>query len=135
VQSRVWKMGFLILALLMMTCGVVARRRSRSLRAETDGSGFIADRGSREAGAIGGPRTAPTAGTWLRWLIFVGIPSSWLMGVTTYLTTDLAAVPLLWVIPLALYLLSFILAFADRASGLVRFAARAVPILVVPLVL
>ena len=38
------------------------------------------------------------------------------MGVTTYLTTDLAAIPLLWVIPLAIYLLSFILAFAVRGA-------------------
>ena len=39
------------------------------------------------------------------------------MGVTTYLTTDLASMPLLWIIPLALYLLSFILAFAGSAAG------------------
>ena len=51
-----------------------------------------------------------------RWLALVFIPSSWLMGVTTYLTTDLAAIPLLWVIPLAIYLVSFILAFASIGS-------------------
>ncbi len=39
------------------------------------------------------------------------MPSSLLLGVTTYITTDLAAVPLLWVLPLAIYLLTFILAF------------------------
>ena len=49
---------------------------------------------------------------WLRWIVLVFIPSSWLMGVTAYLTTDLAPIPLMWIIPLALYLLSFILAFA-----------------------
>ena len=43
------------------------------------------------------------------------LPSSLMLGVTTYLTTDLAAIPLLWAIPLALYLLSFILTFAPRA--------------------
>ena len=46
------------------------------------------------------------------------------MGVTTYLTTDLAAIPLFWVIPLALYLLSFILAFARSGAGVVRVADR-----------
>src|SRR5207244_12197301 len=86
-------------------------------------------------GATAGPQTPLTLVTWLRWLVLVFIPSSWLMGVTTYLTTDLAAVPLLWVIPLALYLLSFIVAFAGSAAGLVRLAARALPILLVPLVL
>ena len=43
---------------------------------------------------------ASTPATWLRWLVLVFVPSSWLMGVTTYLTTDLAAIPLLWIIPL-----------------------------------
>jgi spermidine synthase len=42
------------------------------------------------------------------------VPSSYLLGVTTYITTDVAAVPLLWVLPLAIYLLTFILAFAKR---------------------
>ena len=63
-----------------------------------------------------------TPAIWLRWLVLVFIPSSWLMGVTTYLTTDLASIPLMWIIPLALYLLSFILAFARSAAGLVRAA-------------
>ncbi len=73
--------------------------------------------------------------TGLRWLVLVSIPSSWMMGVTTYLTTDLAAIPLLWVIPLALYLLSFVIAFSGWSAGLVRLAARALPLLVLPLVL
>ena len=73
--------------------------------------------------------------TVLHWLVLVSIPSSWLMGVTTYLTTDLAAIPLLWAIPLALYLLSFIIAFSGGSTGLVRLASRALPFLVVPLVL
>ncbi len=57
------------------------------------------------------------------------------MGVTSYLTTDLAAMPMLWVIPLAIYLLSFIVAFAGSSSGPVRLAPQALPFLVVPLVL
>ena len=50
----------------------------------------------------------------MRWLVLAFIPSSLLLGVTTYITTDIAAVPLLWVVPLALYLLTFILVFAAR---------------------
>jgi hypothetical protein len=42
------------------------------------------------------------------------VPSSLLLGVTTFLTTDVAAVPLLWVIPLALYLLTFVVVFSRR---------------------
>ena len=50
----------------------------------------------------------------LRWLALAFVPSSLMIGVTTYITTDVAAVPLLWVIPLALYLLAFVLAFSRK---------------------
>ena len=47
----------------------------------------------------------------LRWIVLSFAPSSLLLGVTTYITTDLASVPLLWVLPLSLYLISFIIAY------------------------
>ena len=47
----------------------------------------------------------------LRWILLAFIPSSLLLGVTTHLTMDVASVPLFWVVPLVLYLLSFVLAF------------------------
>ena len=48
------------------------------------------------------------------WIALAFVPSSLMLGVTSYLSTDVASVPLLWVIPLALYLLSFIVAFARK---------------------
>src|SRR5262249_19797542 len=54
---------------------------------------------------------APTVGRRLRWIALAAAPSSLMLGVTTYVTTDIAAIPLFWVIPLALYLLTFILVF------------------------
>ena len=48
----------------------------------------------------------------LRWAFLAFVPSSLVLGVTTYVTTDVAAVPLLWVVPLALYLLTFVIAFS-----------------------
>jgi hypothetical protein len=57
--------------------------------------------------------TAPI--TWLRcirWIFLAAIPSSLMLGVTTYVSTDLSPFPLVWIIPLSLYLLSFILVFA-----------------------
>jgi hypothetical protein len=50
----------------------------------------------------------------LRWVLLAFVPSSLMLSTTTYLTTDIAAVPLLWVVPLAVYLLTFVLAFARR---------------------
>jgi len=54
----------------------------------------------------------PTFGLRVRWLALAFAPSSLLLGVTTFISTDIASVPLLWVIPLALYLLTFVLVFA-----------------------
>lgn len=56
----------------------------------------------------------PTAAQRLRWVLLSFAPSSLLLGVTTYISTDVAAVPLLWVVPLALYLLTFVIVFARR---------------------
>jgi hypothetical protein len=60
----------------------------------------------------------------LRWVACSFVPSSLMMGVTLFLTTDVAPVPLLWVVPLGLYLLAFVLAFA-RLPRLARELARA----------
>lgn len=49
-----------------------------------------------------------------RWLLLSFAPSSLLLGVTTFITTDIAPVPLFWVVPLALYLMTFMLAFAAK---------------------
>lgn len=53
--------------------------------------------------------------TWfrrLRWIGLTAVPSSLMLGVTTYITTDLSPIPLLWLIPLMLYLISFVLVFS-----------------------
>jgi spermidine synthase len=55
--------------------------------------------------------------TWsmrLSWLVLAFIPSSLMLGVTTYVTTDVASAPLLWIVPLAIYVGTFILVFAKR---------------------
>jgi hypothetical protein len=60
------------------------------------------------------PTIVPDRRWRLRWVLLSFAPSSLLIGVTTYLSTDIASVPFLWVIPLALYLLTFVLVFAQR---------------------
>ncbi|MFH1117495.1 MAG: fused MFS/spermidine synthase [Pseudomonadota bacterium] len=59
------------------------------------------------------PASADRLPRWT-WLILAAVPSSLLQSVTTYVTTDLASVPLFWIIPLGLYLLSFIIVFGRR---------------------
>ncbi len=62
------------------------------------------------------------------WILLSLVPSSLMLGLTTYLTTDIASVPLLWTLPLALYLLTFILVFAKVGDRLTPLAARALPV-------
>lgn len=63
-------------------------------------------------------RSAPPV-SWrqrLQWVALAAIPSSLMLGVTTHLTTDVASAPFLWVAPLALYLLTFVLAFQAKPA-------------------
>lgn len=68
-----------------------------------------------------------------RWLVLAFVPSSLVVSVTTYLTTDIAAVPLLWVVPLAVYLLTFILVFARTPPLPHYWMVRAQPLVVIVL--
>jgi hypothetical protein len=121
-QSAAWTGGFVLLLLLTLLSGFAHARGAVETTAapvETKGAG-----------------AKPTAGKQLRWLALAAIPSSLLLGVTTHLTTDIASVPLLWIVPLGLYLLTYVLAFARRRSIpekwlLVCQAAAVVPLAVV----
>ncbi len=57
-------------------------------------------------------KVKPTTKARLTWLLLAFLPSSLMLGVTTHISTDLAAFPLLWIIPLALYVGTFIIAFS-----------------------
>ena len=74
--------------------------------------------------------TAPSWGERGLWVILAAIPSSLMLGVTSYITTNIASAPFLWVIPLALYLSTFILAFSSRQflsqDGVLTFQAAAI---------
>ncbi|MGO9121986.1 MAG: fused MFS/spermidine synthase [Desulfomonilaceae bacterium] len=73
--------------------------------------------------------SVPASG--LRLLLLAAVPSSLLQSVTSYLTLNLAAVPLLWVIPLSIYLISFILVFSRRQMISHRFMVLLQPVLLV----
>lgn len=112
-QARLWEVAYALLAVLVVACGVVAWRSASAARecaADTE--------------RLGWRRRA-------RWVALAAVPSSLLLGVTTYLTTDIASVPLLWVVPLALYLLTFVHAFGGQVLVAQRTLARALPVAVV----
>lgn len=74
------------------------------------------------------------AGTWpvwrerLMWIILAAVPSSLMLGVTSFLTTDIASIPLLWILPLALYTLSFVIVFARYDERSSTMMGRFVPL-------
>lgn len=114
-QSRLWEWGYVTLVVLTAACAL-------SLW-------FIPEVRVRESntGAEVGPQ--PTRLQELKWLALAFIPSSLMLGVTTALTTELPPIPLLWVLPLALYLLSFILVFARTPVSYHRTVVETLPIL------
>src|SRR5207244_3534447 len=71
----------------------------------------------------------------LRWLLLSAVPSSSMLSVTTYISSDVAAVPLFWVIPLGLYLSTFILVFSRRRVVSHALLVRSLPIAIVALTL
>jgi hypothetical protein len=109
-QALFWQMGIGVFALLCAVC-TVAAARTRGAAPSVPAS--TAEPASDRAGA----EDAPAAATPRRllWLALPACASVLLLATTTTLTQDVAPVPLLWVVPLALYLLSFIVSFAgDR---------------------
>ena len=121
-QYRLWRVGFAILVTL--TCAIAFKALAN---VTTEAPKSPATTANNEL----------TASRRLRWLALSFAPSSLMLGVTTYITTDVASVPLLWVIPLALYLLTFVLAFTRKQFGSTALWNRAVVIgaLVVTLIL
>lgn len=97
-QSFGWACFYALLVPLVFGCALLANTgTARKTPAEPADSGLKHPIGLRRC---------------FMWLILAFVPSSLMLGVTTFMTTDLAAVPLLWVAPLALYVSTFISAFA-----------------------
>ncbi len=103
LQTFSWTLGYAAFGLLMAGLAFVVARAV----------------GQTAAAAPQAPAAATAPASWkdrLVWTALAAIPSSLMLGVTTHITTDVASAPFLWVIPLALYLGTFIIAFQDRPA-------------------
>ena len=109
-QRDWWSGGFVVFALLAGSCAVAAARGAGRTRAHIRGADDKSEQYPLGRGRI------------LRWIGLAFLPSSLMLGVTAHLSTDVAAIPMLWVVPLAIYLATFVLAF-NRTS-------RTVPVLI-----
>ena len=122
-QAQLWTAGYAVLVGLTLVCAITVWRRAGA------GSPHVATPAAAETvEPISWARRA-------RWTALAFVPSSLLLAVTSYMSTDVAAVPLLWVVPLSLYLVTFVIAFSPRTSGARALAARLMPLAVIVLTL
>ena len=117
-QSRIWTYGYLFFVAMTTVCGILvwrARTAPPSAPAPTEqADGTKSNRWLRR----------------MRWVALAFVPSSLMMGVTTALTTDVPAIPLFWVLPLALYLLSFVMVFTSRPPFSHEWLVQRLPFLI-----
>jgi hypothetical protein len=98
-QNMLWTGGYGLLILLIAACGVLLLR-SPKVALPTDDDEPAA--------------SPPTWAQRARWIYLAAVPSGLLIAVTAHISTDVAAAPLLWVLPLSLYLLTWVLVFRSR---------------------
>jgi len=107
--QQLWSTGFLFLAVLIAVC-MIMQLKPQALPPKIqpnklkESNIFLVDK--------------PGLRLQLHWILLSFIPSSLLLGTTNYISIDIATVPLLWVIPLAIYLLSFILVFSKYSTAI-----------------
>jgi hypothetical protein len=108
-QSLLWSVGYAVVALLSLLCALSLPRTATVVVAQATST------------------PAPDARLYLRWIALSAIASGLMLSSSLHLTTDVAAMPLLWVIPLGLYLLSFTVAFSEHRelAGLLAKVAPA----------
>ncbi|MFQ5590012.1 MAG: spermidine synthase [Phycisphaerae bacterium] len=144
-QSMAWAVGYVLLVTLIVLCAVLlwcsrgaqAARHSAPSTASHSDAGWACepDRGCSGPDGRGWLLQGSSSLTTRRriwWVMTALIPSSLMLGVTTHITTNLAPVPLLWVLPLALYLLTFVIVFSRRPLLPDTFLVRLLPWLVMP---
>ncbi len=121
-QSWLWAGCYAAFVLLMIVSVVLAYRTVSDQPAPSDST------------APDSQAEAISVRQKLRWVALAFIPSSLMLGLTTFLTTDVAPVPLFWVVPLTLYLASFALVFARRQVIPHALMLRVLPLLALVLV-
>ena len=96
-QIAMWSAGFYALAALIAITAIFAAGRTRDALRHAEVT-----------------EARPSIAQCLSWTALAAIPSALVIAVTAYISTDLAAAPFLWVVPLALYLLTFVAVFRER---------------------
>jgi hypothetical protein len=121
-QSQIWAAAYITFVLLVVVCLALVMWTRRQ-------AGVANER----AAAIHVSRRSTL--TWrrrVRWILLAAVPSTWMLAVTSYFTTVVRPMPLLWIIPLVLYLFSFAIVFARRPPIPRRWLNRLFPFYALP---
>jgi hypothetical protein len=118
-QKSIWSAGYVLLLFLIITCGVFLWKSQQK---------------GAENNANNGPEEELNYQTKIHWLLLAFVPSSLLLGLTNFISTDVASVPLLWIIPLTLYLLSFIIVFSKWGHKIHNGMLVLQPVVLLPFV-
>ncbi|UOA08541.1 fused MFS/spermidine synthase [Methylobacter sp. S3L5C] len=117
-QKNYWSIGYLFLSLLIAGCAFVLWKSRQNADIAED---------SEPQENLGIYRK-------LHWLALALVPSSLLLGLTNFISTDIASVPLLWIIPLTLYLLSFVIVFSKWNDQIHPVMVKLQPIVLLPFI-
>ena len=118
-QKVYWSIGYLMLCLLIAGCAFVLWKTQQNKALEPDSV----------------PEEEPLSlYRKLHWMALAFVPSSLLLGLTNFISTDIASVPLLWIIPLTLYLLSFVIVFSKWNDKIHPVMVKLQPIVLLPFI-
>jgi hypothetical protein len=120
-QAQIWSAGFMGLALLIAASGVAMVWLHQRQLARSTGA---------PVARVVTPAKPITQQDRALWTVLAMIPSGLMVAVTTYVTTDIASAPFLWVVPLALFLATFILVFKERLAWRHDLLAYILPLVV-----
>ena len=117
-QKTYWSIGFALLSLLVIGCAFFLWRSHQT---------------NSEESLVDDVEELPLL-TKLHWMALAFVPSSLLLGLTNFISTDIASAPLLWIIPLTLYLLTFIVVFSKWADKIHPVMVSLQPVILLPFI-
>ncbi len=122
-QKSDWSIGYLLLCLLIAGCAFVLWKSQQNIN-QTKIDDTETQSQTNNLGLA----------TQLHWLALALVPSSLLLGLTNFISTDIASVPLLWIIPLTIYLLSFVIVFSKWNDKIHPLMVKLQPMFLLPFI-
>lgn len=112
-QAMMWGAFFLVFVILCACFGISAARKAElfSLKPQPTSEDNSSHNHSDESVASDEDDSRPIVKDWIGWILLAAIPSAALLSVTSQITMEIAPIPLLWIVPMVIYLGSFILTF------------------------